>query len=251
MTVRAVGRTDVGLARKENQDNFLILPALSVYAVADGMGGHAGGGQASAIAVEALRRALHGGGASGAVDRGAAYAVDEAGVEDALALANAMIMAEADKMKWAGMGTTLVLAYPAGDRWMVAHIGDSRAYVVSRDRIYALTKDHSLVEELLSRGSITQEEAKVHPHRHVLTRALGTEADKKPTWSSVAAAEAPYLLLCTDGLYNMLEEETMQRIVVAPDLTLEEKADRLVEEANAMGGLDNITVILIAEEDGV
>ena len=240
MTVRAVGRTDVGLARKENQDNFLILPDRAVYAVADGMGGHAGGGLASTIAVEALRRTLEG-----------RDAVDEAGVEEALVLANAMIMEEADRKKWAGMGTTLVLAYPAGDRWMVAHIGDSRAYVVSRERIYPLTKDHSLVEELLSRGSITQEEAKVHPHRHVLTRALGTEIDKKPTWSSVAAAEAPYLLLCTDGLYNMLEEEMIQRIVVSSDMTLEEKADRLVEEANAMGGLDNITAILIAEEDGV
>jgi len=240
MAFRAAGKTDAGLARKENQDSMLILSDRSIYAIADGMGGHAGGRQASAMAIGALTRAL---------DRDGE--VDEAGVERALADANAGIMKEADEKKWEGMGTTLVLAFYAEGWWRVAHIGDSRAYVVNRDGIYALTKDHSLVGELLAHGSITREEARVHPHRNVLTRALGADGDPKPEWSRVRAEDAEYLLLCSDGLYNMIEEDSIRATVLAPDLTPEEKTDRLVKEANNQGGLDNITVILIAKEGGL
>lgn len=239
MAFRASGSTDVGLARKENQDNYLLLPRQMLYAVADGMGGHAGGRQASAIAIETLQNQLEN---NGAINRSA--------VEKALADANGFILEEARQKQWQGMGTTLVLAFYAEGQWQVAHIGDSRAYVVNRKKMYAVTKDHSLVEELLANGSITQEEAKVHPHRNVLTRALGTyEDDAAPDWGAVPADKTEYLLLCSDGLYNMLEEDAIQRIVTAPGLTLEEKTSRLVADANQNGGLDNITVILIEEGD--
>ncbi|MCL1804900.1 MAG: Stp1/IreP family PP2C-type Ser/Thr phosphatase [Clostridiales bacterium] len=240
MAFRAAGITDAGLARKENQDSLLVLPQRMVYAVADGMGGHAGGRQASAIAVEALEREL-----------GRDGAVDEARVEKALAAAGAGILKEAKEKRWDGMGTTLVLAFCVGSRWHVAHIGDSRAYVINSGGVYALTRDHSLVGELLARGSITPEEAKTHPHRNVLTRALGADGDYRPEWNEVGVEEAEYLLLCSDGLYNMVEPEKMRDVVLAPGRTPEEKAGELVEEANRRGGLDNITVILIAKEGGL
>ncbi|MCL2121694.1 MAG: Stp1/IreP family PP2C-type Ser/Thr phosphatase [Clostridiales bacterium] len=239
MAFQAAGRTDTGVLRRENQDKYLIMPEQMVYAVADGMGGHEGGGLASAITVETLERKLK--------DRDS---VDESVVENALAAANAQIHQEALRNRFPGMGTTLVLVFFTGGLWKVAHIGDSRVYAVSADRITAVTKDHSLVSELLARGNITSEEAKVHPHRNVLTRALGTEGDAAPEWGSISANESEYLLLCTDGLFNMLEEEIIQEIVISPGLTLEEKAERLVEEANQKGGTDNITVILITEEGG-
>jgi len=240
MAFRAAGRTDAGLVRKENQDNFLILAPQMVYAIADGMGGHAGGRQASVIAVETLRQELED-------DR----AVDTAAVENALAYANDRILDEAKAKNWEGMGTTLVLAFYADGEWRVANIGDSRAYVVNRNEIRAVTKDHSLVEEMVARGTITREEARVHPHRNVLTRALGVDADIGPEWSALKADKADYLLLCSDGLYNMVTDESIRAIVLDLEMTLEEKAGRLVEEANRHGGSDNITVVLIAEEDGL
>jgi protein phosphatase len=239
MAFRSAGKTDVGLVRKENQDNFLILPSRLAYAVADGMGGHAGGRQASTIAIDVLRREL--------TDL---ESLDELAAERILALANARILEEAKAKRLEGMGTTLVLAFYAGGFWRVLHIGDSRVYVVGPQGMYPLTKDHSLVGELLARGSITPEEARVHPHRNVLTRALGAGEPARPEWSRAAAAEADYLLLCTDGLYNMLEEDEMYALITAAGLTLEEKTALLIEEAKNRGGLDNITAILIAGEEG-
>ena len=240
MAYRAAGKTDMGLIRKENQDNCLVLAARKLYVIADGMGGHAGGRQASAITVETLRRELDN-----------EEALNEASIEKALAMVNAGILEAAVCNRWEGMGTTLVLAFFAEGQWKVAHIGDSRAYVINEREIYALTRDHSLVGELLANGSITLEEAKVHPHRNVLTRALGVSGDPKPEWNYTAADNGSFLLLCSDGLYNMVDKEAIQGIVVAPDLSLEEKTGRLVEEANRLGGLDNTTVILIHEEGGL
>ncbi|MDR1194793.1 MAG: Stp1/IreP family PP2C-type Ser/Thr phosphatase [Peptococcaceae bacterium] len=237
MRFAAVGKTDIGLARKENQDNFLLLPTQGIYAVADGMGGHAGGRQASAIAIEALGQELS-----------RLPALDRENVEAALARVNDRILTMAKELGLEGMGTTLVLAFYQAERWQVAHIGDSRAYAIEAAGIRALTQDHSVVSELLAHGSITPEAAKVHPHRNVLTRALGTPEDFQPDWNQAPAAAA-YLLLCTDGLYKMVEEDEICRIVTAAGLSLEEKAGRLIEAAKDGGGLDNITAILIAGEE--
>ncbi|MDR0469792.1 MAG: Stp1/IreP family PP2C-type Ser/Thr phosphatase [Peptococcaceae bacterium] len=240
MALRAAGRTDVGLVRKENQDSFLVLEQQAAYAVADGMGGHAGGKQASVITIDTLRWELEN-----------MQALDRTRVEKALATANARITKKATEKNWDGMGTTLVLAYHAAGEWNIAHIGDSRAYMVNDKGIYALTKDHSLVGELLANGSITMEEAKVHPHRNILTRALGAGGDPIPEWNAIPANEAAYLLLCSDGLYNMVDDEAIRQLIIDPGWTLDEKANRLVDEAKHQGGVDNITVILIAEEGGL
>jgi protein phosphatase len=132
----------------------------------------------------------------------------------------------------------------------VAHLGDSRAYVVNKREIYPLTKDHSLVGELLASGNITADEAKVHPHRNVLTRVLGVDTDYAPEWSATPVDEAGCLLLCSDGLYNMVGEDRIQEIVLHVGLAIDGKADLLIEEAKLHGGYDNITVILIEGEDG-
>ena len=240
MAYRAVGMTDVGLVRKENQDNFLVLAPQMVYAVADGMGGHAGGKQASAIAIEVLRQELEG-----------ARVLPKGAVEAALSAANERILREAKAQHLDGMGTTLVLAMYDKSLWQIVHIGDSRAYLINKAQIKPITKDHSLVEELLAQGSITEDEARVHPHRNILTRALGSYEDLMPEWNEVKVRKGEYLLLCTDGLYNMLEAEEIQTLVAAPGMALEAKTKTLVEAANKRGGLDNITVILAAEEDGL
>ena len=240
MAFIAAGNTDVGLVRKENQDNYLILPEERVFAVADGMGGHAGGRLASAIAVDVLEAGLKG-----------LPKIDRAAVDDALNLANEKILRTGREKRMKGMGTTLVLAYFNEDAasWQVAHIGDSRAYVINpKGEIYSLTRDHSLVGELLAQGSITAQEAKNHPHRHILTRALGMAGGPGGEWSQVPAAEAPRLLLCTDGLYNMVEAEEIRRLADGKEKTAAEKAAAMIEAAKAGGGLDNITVILIEEE---
>ena len=239
MIFLAAGNTDVGLVRKENQDNFLILPKERLYAVADGMGGHAGGRQASAIAVEVLEVYL-----------GGRKAIDRLAVEEALKLANARILQASRENKMSGMGTTVVLAYfeEAAGLWQIVHVGDSRAYAIDDVSIYPLTRDHSLVSELLAQGGITPEEAKKHPQRHILTRALGMPEGPGWEWSEVAAQKAPRLLLCTDGLYNMVEEEEIRRLACDRERSLKERTAALVEKAKQQGGRDNITLILIEEE---
>ena len=145
------------------------------------------------------------------------------------------------------MGTTLTLAFLQEGLWQVVHIGDSRAYVITEQGISPLTQDHSLVGELLAQGSITKDEAQNHPHRNILTRALGSEAEVLPDWNQVAADQFEYLLLCTDGLYNLVSETEILTIVLDQDSSVEEKTNTLVELAKSRGGFDNITVILIKQ----
>ena len=255
MALRAAGKTDVGLVRHENQDNFLVLQQQKLYAVADGMGGHAGGKRASEITVEVLQYKLGGAAPESSAAKAGENAgndgsdkarIDKARVDMALAAANSMILEESREKQFDGMGTTLVLAFPADGFWHIAHIGDSRAYAFGGGAIRPLTKDHSLVEELLAQGSITPEEAKDHPHRNILTRALGVGDKPETEWGSIPVSEAEYLLLCSDGLYNMVDEDKMCSIVVSESLTLEGKTEALIEEAKRQGGYDNITAVIVA-----
>ncbi len=239
MAFIAAGKSDVGITRKANQDSFLMLPKQAVYAVADGMGGHAGGGQASAIAIDVIRHAL--------ID---ALDINRERVNATLAMANEMILEEAARKGWEGMGTTCALAFLSDSAWEVAHIGDSRVYVVKDKGIYSLTKDHSLVAELLANGSISADEARTHPHRNILTNALGGQEYMRIEWNSISIDSADYLLICSDGLHNMISDDEIVNIILAPGLSLDQKTTRLVDFANIRGGFDNITVILIGKGDG-
>lgn len=237
----AVGATtDVGRVREINQDALLAAP--SVLAVADGMGGHHGGEVASRIAVEELERVEAGGSDS----RAAAAAVQEA-----LAAAQARIADYAaeqgskDPVWYAG--TTVVVAVlatdDAGPVWVVANLGDSRAYLLTEEGLRRVSVDHSVVQELLDAGRITPAQAAVHPERHVVTRALGGPGVPEPDFFRLPAAPDARLLLCSDGISGMIDDAAIARVLAeVPDP--QDAADRLVVEALEAGGLDNATAVV-------
>lgn len=237
----AVGATtDVGRVREINQDALLAAPP--VLAVADGMGGHHGGEVASRIAVEELERVEAGGSDS----RAAAAAVQEA-----LAAAQARIADYAaeqgskDPVWYAG--TTVVVAVlatdDAGPVWVVANLGDSRAYLLTEEGLRRVSVDHSVVQELLDAGRITPAQAAVHPERHVVTRALGGPGVPEPDFFRLPAAPDARLLLCSDGISGMIDDAAIARVLAeVPDP--QDAADRLVVEALEAGGLDNATAVV-------
>lgn len=243
MKVKAM--SSVGKVRKTNEDFFGIYEKTpSFYMVADGMGGHKAGAVASKEAVSYVADHLE-----------KYLAPEVTGVEVEGILYQSVIQANKEifekslkEEECSGMGTTLTVAVPVQgeEKITIAHIGDSRAYVVEKDRVYQVTKDHSLVQELVKRGDITEEEAKEHPKRNVITRALGTEEEVLPDIFSIDFTFAfdQYLLLCTDGLSNAVEIEEIKRIIQENE-NIETACIELIEKANERGGQDNITVLIL------
>jgi serine/threonine protein phosphatase PrpC len=214
--------------RRHNEDRSLARPA--VLAVADGMGGALAGEVAAQVAVEAVAALA------------APVTADD--VRQALQEANRTIrrMAAEDPDK-AGMGTTLTTALLADDRLDVVHVGDSRAYLWRDGELRQLTEDHSVVAELVRRGSLSAEDAEHHPHRNVITRALGAEPDVVADTVSEALRDGDVVLLCSDGLSSYVPERDIAAALAAAG-SLREAAAALVERANAAGGTDNVTVVL-------
>ncbi len=242
----AIGETDVGRLRTTNQDAFMCgrLAQNVTYAiVCDGMGGANGGNVASTIAVRTIGKRL--------VE---SYRHDmtmtsvQRVLESAIAAANVGIYDEAmADIDLRGMGTTLVIAVVMDRDVLVAHVGDSRAYVITKDyAIEQITKDHSVVQQMVERGQITAEEAKNHPRRNFITRALGVEDTVACDFAEFALPDGAMVLLCTDGLTGMVDAETIASIAASADMT--ELPDRLIAAANGAGGSDNITVALIADQ---
>jgi protein phosphatase len=235
MTVlRAGSATDPGRVRSVNQDALLTTPTL--FVVADGMGGHAAGDVASTMAIDALR---------GASER--------IGTMDALLAAvkaanEAIYHASVQDPSLAGMGTTVVaaclLAGPTGDQLVVLNVGDSRAYRFREGQVSQLTEDHSLAAEMIRTGELTEAEAAIHPQRHVITRALGVDGDVRPDAFPVALRQGDRLLLCSDGLTNEVDDEEVAR-VLATEADPAAAARDLVDRANAHGGADNISVVVV------
>lgn len=234
MKIEAGVATDIGKVREGNEDSFLVEPPL--YAVADGMGGHRGGEVASHLALETVE-ALAREGKDTLADqvRAANRAVYEAAQRDRAVT---------------GMGTTLTAARIVDGAAHLAHVGDSRAYLQRGGSLRLLTQDHTLVNRMVKAGEITSEEATVHPHRNVLTRSVGTEPEVQVDVEEVALMDGDRLLLCSDGLFGMVNEDQIQAILEAePDP--QKTADRLVRAANRAGGVDNITVVILdAHGDG-
>jgi len=220
--------TDSGRVRERNEDSMLVDPP--VYVVADGMGGHRGGNVASQIAVETIER-LGGEGRGSLADhvRDANRAVWERSVED---------------QRLSGMGTTVTAIRIDDDSIALAHVGDSRAYLLRDGLLRQLTTDHTLVARMVQSGEITEEEAEVHPHRNVMTRALGTDEQVEVDEDSIALLDGDRLLLCSDGLTGMVTEDQIQAILENSDQP-QQAADRLVKAANRAGGIDNITVVVL------
>jgi PPM family protein phosphatase len=235
---RAAGRTDTGRKRRQNEDAFVCDPPL--FAIADGMGGAQAGELASRIAAAAFEEA------AGALR-------DEDGVVAAVRAANALIFERAlNDPGVAGMGTTATVALVDETRetLTVAHVGDSRAYRYRDGVLEQLTTDHSLVAELIRSGRLTEAEAAVHPHRSVITRVLGTDADVDVDTITVSLAPGDLVLLCSDGLSAMVRDEEIGRVLESTAGDPHQAAESLVRAANAAGGDDNVTVVLFELVEG-
>jgi serine/threonine protein phosphatase PrpC len=226
----AAGLTDPGLTRPQNEDSLLVEPPL--YAVADGMGGHRAGEIASRVALQELLAA-------------APRSVDMKALARAVRSANRAVIESAEKSRTrTGMGTTLTAAMVDGTYIAVAHVGDSRAYLLHEGCLTRITQDHSMVADLVRQGTITEEDARFHPQRSVITRALGSDPDMVPDVYDVQASPGDRLLLATDGLTGMIPDDYIS------ELLLQERdpasaAAKLIEAANRAGGYDNITVIVV------
>jgi serine/threonine protein phosphatase PrpC len=230
-----VARTDTGRQRSGNEDSAYARAPL--FVVADGMGGARGGEIASQLAVAAFERGLEGGGSL------------EERLKARVREANAEIYERAlQEHGLSGMGTTLTAAYLDDAQVVVAHVGDSRAYLFRDGRLRRVTEDHSLVEELRRQGKLTEEQAAEHPQRSIITRALGPEPTVEVDTFRCPARAGDVLLLCSDGLTSMVAEERIAAIL-ADAGGLDAAADALIREANAAGGRDNITVVLFRVEE--
>jgi protein phosphatase len=228
MKVLAGVATDIGQVRDGNEDAYLVDPPL--YAVADGMGGAKGGEVASQLALETVEELFRAG---------------DGTLTTQLEEANRVVFERAaGDQRLRGMGTTLTAALIAGGAAHLAHVGDSRAYLSRAGTLRMLTRDHTLVSQMVAEGEISQAEAEVHPHRNVLTRVIGTEPDVEIDVDDVGLLEGDRLLLCSDGLTNMLTQDQIRAILESGG-SPQEAADRLVRAANRAGGLDNITVLVL------
>ncbi|KKM12940.1 hypothetical protein SY88_01190 [Clostridiales bacterium PH28_bin88] len=233
--MQAAALTDIGLVRRRNEDHYLVDLARGLFVVADGMGGHQAGDVASRLAVETI----------------AAW-IPPAGVDNPpLMLAEAVSRANEAVYRQSrcrpdnqGMGTTVTAALVKDGILYVAHVGDSRAYLLRQGAMEAITLDHSFVGELVRRGGITEAEAMDHPQRNMLTRALGIGPLVDADMAEVPLARGDFILLCTDGLSGVVEKEEIG-MVVREAGNLQLALENLISLALAHGGSDNITVVLV------
>ena len=238
--MRAYALTNVGVRRNTNQDyvyfseeNVGNLPNLLV--VADGMGGHKAGEVASELAVKAVLQSLKENKNTDKITL----------IEEAIAAANGRVldMAVSDE-KYKGMGTTLVVATLDENMLYVANVGDSRLYLIDDEGIRQITRDHSLVQEMVSIGELDKESARTHSRKNVITRAVGVEKNLMADFFEVEVKEGTKVLLCSDGLTNMVEDKDINSIVSEAEESLEDVVHKLIDSANENGGLDNIAVVL-------
>ena len=238
--MRSCGKTDTGSKRSNNQDSIFfsdkpVGPLPNLYIVADGMGGHRAGDQASQMAIDI------------AVDF-----IKKSTIENPIAvLKRAMIYANNEIYKTAsrdpdlrGMGTTMVAAVVQDDKLFVANIGDSRLYSVGNE-IKQITMDHSLVEELIRDGKLERKKGRNHPEKNIITKAMGSKEEVIPDFFEIEINPEDKYLLCSDGLSNMVEDDEIRDIVVENE-DLRDAVASLVDRANYYGGADNISVVIIA-----
>ena len=244
--MKFAARTDKGMHRELNEDCFNIISGYGevpeVFIIADGMGGHNSGEIASKAAVDYISGAVLGSPGRLASDNGI---IDE--MKKLIAETNGNVYEKSLEMpENNGMGTTMTVAAAFGGIMYIGHIGDSRLYLIRDGNMKLLTADHSYIEEMVRNGSMTREEAKSHPRKHVITRALGCTAEVEADIYSCRMEAGDTYLLCTDGLTNMLGEDEIMELASgnAPDPACE----ALVKRANDNGGEDNITVIVIKNE---
>lgn len=248
ISLQARGVTDVGRRREQNEDAFLVDLETGLFIVADGMGGHAGGGTASAIAVRSIQESVKAAREAAPQSFVAPTPVDVGNFPTLLRVAvesasRAIFRAAQEDPDLAGMGTTVTAALVAGRAAFVAHVGDSRCYLVRGGRIFQLSEDHSLVNEQLKAGAITEEEARSSRFRNIITRSVGFEEEVQVDVVGLEVEPGDGIVLCCDGLSNLVTDPEI--LQVASGSRLAEAPERLVALANERGGDDNITVIVV------
>ena len=232
--------TDVGRRREVNQDYVYVTdrpigPFPNLLTVADGMGGHKAGDFASSYTVNVLKDELK----KTPMDK------PEEILRSVVSIANHKLIEAASRdIKLEGMGTTLVAATVVGNTLYFANVGDSRLYLIN-DKIRQLSKDHSLVEEMVRLGGIKAEEARNHPDKNIITRALGAEKTVDVDFFDLKLEKGCTILMCSDGLSNMVEDEKIQEIISDPEADIDQKGSALLREANQNGGKDNIAIVLV------
>ncbi|HJW72121.1 MAG TPA: Stp1/IreP family PP2C-type Ser/Thr phosphatase [Geothrix sp.] len=251
MAILAAGNTDVGCVRKHNEDSFLADTQLGLFLVADGLGGHAAGEVASRIVVETVAQFI---GQTMEKDRtwpvqyDPSLSYDGNRLKVSLHLANRAIVEDIrQNPERETMGSTVVAALFHGSKVTLAHVGDSRAYVLHPDGIRQVTRDHSWVAEQVANGILTASEARVHPFRNVITQALGNGGDLDVEVQELELSKSERLLLCSDGLSGMVGDQQILDIV-GTSKDLSSAVELLISTAKDHGGEDNVTVILVGWE---
>ncbi len=239
--MKTTGDTHIGLVRSSNQDalRFGDLPNGDMFAVVcDGMGGANGGNIASHIAVDTIAERIRGGYADGQTPHSPAHLL-----ASAMAAANIEIFdrAQAEPLL-EGMGTTVVAAIVCGKTAYISHVGDSRLYLYREGALQQITRDHSVVQEMIESGQLTEELARSHPRKHFITRALGVSAMEEGEYDELELRDADKLLLCTDGLTNMVENSAIAAILGCAEESI---IETLITAALNGGGTDNITAVLV------
>src|SRR3990172_178225 len=238
VNIRVGSASDIGQVREGNEDSFLVLAPL--YVVADGMGGAGGGEVASSLALETVQRM---------------FQAQQGTLAEQVTEANKAVFERSQQDRSvAGMGTTLTAALVDGDRVHLAHVGDSRAYLLRGGELSMLTEDHTLVhrmgvEGMVMEGEITEAEAETHPHRSILTRALGVDPSVQVDETDVQVASGDRLLLCSDGLTGMVPDGQIREILETTS-DPQDAVDALVRVANRAGGIDNITAVILDFDEG-
>lgn len=240
-----IGRSEIGLVRAANQDAFITIDPLGLWAVADGMGGHAGGEVAAQLAIASVK--AHAELLSDTLRQG--QTTSPQFLTELITQAHHAILGRAQlEPRLKGMGTTLVMLLIHSSDTLeahVAHLGDSRAYRFHSGALTPLTRDHTLIEKYIARGILTEETARTHPERHVLTQALGMSAPMRPSLSSSPLEKEDLLLLCSDGLTKMLEDDDILDIMREAKGDPIRACDHLIDASLERGGTDNVTAVVI------
>ncbi len=241
MRLHAHGMSDVGRRRDTNEDAYVLEPRLGLFAVADGMGGHAAGEVAAQLAIETLREVLAPDDGKGRDARGDLPARLQAAVLEANRRICESILEHEERR---GMGTTLVALLAADERAVIGHVGDSRAYLLRGRQLHRLTTDHSWVHEQVRMGLLTEDAAERHPMRNIITRALGSRATVSTDLTEQRLETGDIVLLCSDGLNTMVTDEEIRDLLSAHAEDPGAACRALVGAANERGGEDNTTVIV-------
>lgn len=241
--MRIVSKTDTGRVRRSNQDSYLtgeISGSVAWAVVCDGMGGANGGNVASAMAVKAISEHINSAYRDGMSSNSIRYLL-----MSAVSAANADVFDAAQNNDTLfGMGTTVVAVIIVNGIAHIAHAGDSRAYLINESGMEQITRDHSVVQSMIENGEITEEQAKHHPNRNVITRALGVNERIDADYNEINLADGDAILICTDGLTNYVENDRILKII--KNHNFYEYPEKLIETANNNGGGDNITVVMMS-----